>query len=150
MVRPRKLAKNFTPPALVSENESEDDLGSYYALKRPKYTVPRDRLLPQSMHHTSSTFGVPPYPHQWDSDSSSTSNQSSDNESENQDRPGREPAPEITSNGSSSDNDDLTDIYSDSATDDDESFSAFLTDLSETWMSIELDHQVSQAASDLY
>ena len=113
MVRPRKLAKNFTPPAWVSENESEDDLGSYYALKRPKYTVPRDRLLPQSMHHTSSTFGVPPYPHQWDSDSSSTSNQSSDNESENQDQPGREPSPGITSNGSSSDNDDLTDIYRD-------------------------------------
>ena len=162
MVRPRKVAKNFVPPSWISESDSEDDVSSYQLLKRHKVLVPQDNLespngqVEQSVEQsvptavkTTGEYDVISRPRTIDSDQSDPDTDSDSDASYLQSDP---PSSECQSSVYSDEEDSIqnhSDI-GDISDHDSSNYDSMLDELSKEWMLIELHHQVSKKASDLY
>ena len=131
MVRPRKLGKNFVPQPWISESDSDSGLDNYNVLSKraslphPKPPVKRNGLglpVPRNDREPAPEPDPDPEPAP-DSDP--------------------DPAPESDTDPYDSESDFNNDIN-------DSNYADMLEDLSKSWLLIELQHNVSSAASDAF
>ena len=143
MVRPKKLGRNFVPPNWISESESEDDLGSYHALKRPRICF--NIINPQSDESESGssrgTYLQSSVPCTTDTEYDSTVS----NNDELQLAASIATGPsDVDPSFDSESEPEYCDLDSSNRYDD------FLSEITKMWLLIELHHTVSKAASDAF
>ena len=164
MVRPRKIPKNYVPPPWVSENEEEEDIQCYLDLKRSRPNLqgpvrePHGVLAKPTEHVESQVDQEGPA---LDSESDeSLAGEQCPEEQDDQVEPNAGDLEEPDMDSESDESlageewphlfDELQEPDAEDAPDPGHLYKDLLHTLSKEWLIVELQHEVSKAASDAY